>query len=129
MKAFNINTENQSKRNRARVFVLFVLLILSSMGVFGQQNNDIKVSATIDFEIANKCSEVQNDVASIESQIDFMGWFMGSKYNQNSSNFDSENNKSKSSTKKQILSSGIEPNRVLYRTFVKKVMNKDNAIA
>lgn len=129
MKAFNINTENQSKRNRARVFVLFVLLILSSMGVFGQQNNDIKVIATIDFEIANKCSEVQNDVASIESQIDFMGWFMGSKYNQNSSNFDSENNKSKSSTKKQILSSGIEPNRVLYRTFVKKVMNKDNAIA
>ena len=44
-------------------------------------------------------------------------------------NFDSENGKSTSSTKKQILSSGIEPNRVLYRTFVKKVMNKDNAIA
>ena len=55
--------------------------------------------------------------------------FMGSKYNQNNTNFDSENGKSTSSTKKQILSSGIEPNRVLYRTFVKKVMNKDNAIA
>ena len=130
MKTFNINTENQSKRNRTRVLVLFVLLVLSSMGVFGQENNCEQVTVKVDFEIVNKCSEVQNDIASIESQIDFMGWFMGSKYNQNNSNLNStESNKSTISTKKQILSSGIEPNKVLYRTFVKKVMNKDNAIA
>ena len=129
MKTLNINTENQSKRNKTRVLVLFVLLVLSSMGVFGQENNCEQVATKIDFEIVNKCNEVQNDIVSIESQIDFMGWFMGSKYNQNNTNFDSENGKSTSSTKKQILSSGIEPNRVLYRTFVKKVMNKDNAIA
>lgn len=129
MKTLNINTENQSKRNRTRILVLFVLLVLSSMGVFGQENNYEQVATKVDFEIVNKCNEVQNDIVSIESQIDFMGWFMGSKYNQNTTNFDSENGKSTSSTKKQILSSGIEPNRVLYRTFVKKVMNKDNAIA
>lgn len=129
MKTLNINTENQSKRNKTRILVLFVLLVLSSMGVFGQENNGEQVATKVDFEIVNKCNEVQNDIVSIESQIDFMGWFMGSKYNQNNTNFDSENGKSTSSTKKQILSSGIEPNRVLYRTFVKKVMNKDNAIA
>lgn len=129
MKTLNINTENQSKRNKTRILVLFVLLVLSSMGVFGQENNYEQVATKVDFEIVNKCNEVQNDIVSIESQIDFMGWFMGSKYNQNTTNFDSENGKSTSSTKKQILSSGIEPNRVLYRTFVKKVMNKDNAIA
>lgn len=131
MKTFDLNTNNQSKRNRTRILVLFVLLVLSSMGVFGQNNTSVEKSECVDFKVENNVvSDKQNDIVSIESQIDFMGWFMGSKYNQNNSNLNStESNKSTISTKKQILSSGIEPNKVLYRTFVKKVMNKDNAIA
>ena len=58
MKTLNINTENQSKRNKTRVLVLFVLLVLSSMGVFGQENNCEQVATKIDFEIVNKCNEV-----------------------------------------------------------------------
>lgn len=131
MKTFDLNTNNQSKRNRTRILVLFVLLVLSSMGVFGQNNTSVEKSECVDLKVENLVtSNKQNDVVSIESQIDFMGWFMGSKYNQNNSNLNStESNKSTISAKKQILSSGIEPNKVLYRTFVKKVMNKDNAIA
>jgi hypothetical protein len=130
MKTFDLNTNNQSKRNRTRILVLFVLLVLSSMGVFGQNNTPVEKFGCMDFEVVNTSISINQGVASIESQIDFMGWFMGSKYNQNNSNLNStESNKSTISTKKQILSSGIEPNKVLYRTFVKKVMNKDNAIA
>lgn len=97
------------------------------MRVFGQESN-LKDATTVVVKL-EVCVESQKSISSVESQIDFMGWFMGSKYNQNTSEFSSENATKTSSPKKQILSSGIEPNRVLYRTFVKKVMNKDNAIA
>jgi hypothetical protein len=126
MKTFDLNTT--TKRNRTRILVLVVLLVLSSMGVFGQTNDSKENDSKIEFQIENRITKSE-PIASIESQIDFMGWFMGSKYNQNSSTIDAESIKSTTSTKKQILSSGISPNKVLYRTFVKRVMNKDNAMA
>lgn len=132
MKAFNINTTNDSKRNKTRLFVLLILLVLSSMGVFGQEKTAGNVQLDFDKEIIVAANEVavqsEEQIATLESQIDFVGWFMGSKHNQNTS-FDYTNFKSSTSTKKHIISSGVTPNKVLYRTFVKKVMNKDNAIA
>jgi hypothetical protein len=130
MKTFDLNTNNQTSRNKTRVFVFIVLLILSSIGVFGQ-NNNIEAKGDINFTLENlEVTKTSIEVVSIESQIDFMGWFMGSKYNQNSADINSSaSKKSTLSTKKQIISSGIEPNKVLYRTFVKRVLNKDNAIA
>lgn len=131
MKTFNSTTTNDTSRNKTRLFVLLVLLVLSSMGVFGQntadQNNQLDLSKEL---IAEEKQTVDSgsEIASLESQIDFVGWFMGSKHNQNT-NLDYTNVKSSISTKKHIISSGVTPNKVLYRTFVKKVMNKDNAIA
>ena len=61
--------------------------------------------------------------------MDFVSWFMGSKQPQIKSDLiEVKNNSSKGITKKQILSSGITPNKVLYRTFMKKVSSQDNAI-
>ncbi len=129
MKTIDLNTNNSSKRNKARVLVLLLLLVLSSMGVFGQNNDFKNVNDVVNCNCEFQTAADQKDIASVESQIDFMGWFMGSKYNQNNGGLEVESGKKSGSTKKQILSSGIEPNRVLYRTFVKRVMNKDNAIA
>jgi hypothetical protein len=131
MKTFKFNTANDSARNKTRWFVLLVLLVLSSMGVFGQNSTDKTLQLDINKELVtdeNKTVESGNEITTLESQIDFVGWFMGSKHNQNT-NFDSTNVKSSISTKKHIISSGVTPNKVLYRTFVKKVMNKDTAIA
>lgn len=127
MKTFNLNTNNDSKRNKTRLLVLFVLLVLSSMGVFGQSINP-QENVLLNTNSVNLLGE-KDVLVSVESQLDFMGWFMGSKHTQNNSSLDAEMVKSSISTKKQVLSSGITPNKVLYRTFVKKVMNKDNAIA
>lgn len=132
MKTFNINTTNDSKRNKTRVVVLLVLLVLSSMGVFGQEKttDTLKVdfNAAINITENQVADQSEQQIANIESQIDFVGWFMGSNQNQNTG-LDYVNFKSTTSTKKHIISSGVTPNKVLYRTFVKKVMNKDVAIA
>lgn len=131
MKTFNSTTTNDTTRNKTRWIVLLVLLVLSSMGVFGQNSTDQNYQLDLNKESIvenNKMIDTKNDVVSLESQIDFMGWFMGSKYNQNTT-LELDVNKSTISTKKTIISSGVTPNKVLYRTFVKKVMNKDNAIA
>lgn len=130
MKTTTISTTNSSKRAKLRVFVLLVLLVLSSMGVFGQstatENNSQELVEMLQTE--TPAIQPQADIVSLESKMDFMGWFMGTKQNQNSA-ITPDNAKASQSTKKQIISSGITPNKVLYRTFIKKVMNKDNAIA
>jgi hypothetical protein len=115
-----INESN--KRTALRVIGFIILFLLSSVGMFGQTTNEPKENVIL--QINN-----QNDVVSVQSNLDFMGWFMGSNQNQNNIEINNIISTSNSSTKKQIISSGISPNRVLYRTFVKKVMNKDSAIA
>lgn len=131
MKTFNSTTTNDASRNKTRWIVLLVLLVLSSMGVFGQNTNGTRVQLDLNKEVIveeNKTVDSGNEITTLESQIDFVGWFMGSKHNQNTT-LDYTNVKSSVSTKKHIITSGVTPNKVLYRTFVKKVMNKDNAIA
>lgn len=130
MKTFE-STANTTSRNKTRWIVLLVLLVLSSMGVFGQNSTDATLQLDLNKElVANEEQTVESgtEITTLESQIDFVGWFMGSKHNQNT-NFDATTIKSSTSTKKHIISSGVTPNKVLYRTFVKKVMNKDSAIA
>lgn len=71
---------------------------------------------------------VKNDIATIDTQIDFVGWFMGSKQSQiNEGEISGSSNTAV--TKKQILTSGIIPNKVLYRTFMKRVISQDSGIA
>jgi hypothetical protein len=98
------------------------------MGMFGQNKADVKESVLME----RSCSKIEittsSDLVSVESQIDFVGWFMGSKQTQFMQPATNENGSSKTITKKQILSSGITPNKVLYRTFMKKVSSQDNAI-
>lgn len=62
-----------------------------------------------------------------DSDLDFMNWFMGTKQTQGTLN-DASEISTTSSKKKQLLSLGIIPNKVLYKTFVKKVMTQENAV-
>ena len=64
---------------------------------------------------------------SLDSDVDFMNWFMGSKQTQTVKEGDGENENTLIARKKQILSSGVTPNKVLYRTFVKKVISQESA--
>lgn len=130
MKTFE-STTNTTSRNKARWIVLLVLLVLSSAGVFGQNTTIQPTQLNVESELncfENESIKKLDEIVNLESQIEFVGWFMGSKQIQNAT-IESNNVGSSVSTKKHIISSGVTPNKVLYRTFVKKVMNKDNAIA
>lgn len=114
----NLTTE---KRNRLLFFVL--LFVMSSIGMFGQSNVD-SVETKITPE---KIEFKETAVVSVESQIDFVSWFMGTKQSQMMDSKTNQNS-SKVVTKKQILFLGITPNKVLYRTFMKKVSSQNSAI-
>lgn len=117
----NIISNNFKLQNRNRFLFFFLLFLLSSIGMFGQTN-------VVTSEV-KKTSEiiVENKIASVDSQIDFVSWFMGTKQSQMIDS-NSTKNTSNTVTKKQILFLGITPNKVLYRTLMKKVSSQDNAI-
>ncbi len=93
--------------------------------MFGQTTTPI--SNKNEVEVAIVFNQFQTSIVSIDSQIDFVSWFMGSRQSQMNENV-SANKFNSTSTKKQILNAGVTPNRVLYRTFMKKVISQDIAI-
>lgn len=108
-------------RNRLLFFVF--LFLLSSIGMFGQANVDsLEIKTTTEIIVSK-----ENKITSVESQIEFVSWFMGTKQSQMMDS-KSNQNSSKVVTKKQILFLGITPNKVLYRTFMKKVSSQNSAI-
>lgn len=124
MNTQNTNASNFLVENRNRLLFFFVLFLLSSIGMFGQTSSSQNAS----FDKECVVFQESNSVLANDSQIDFVNWFMGSKQSQMIDDNSETTSNSNGSTKKQIISSGIIPNRVLYKTFVKKVVSSDNAI-
>lgn len=120
----NTNNANFMTENKNRLVFIFVLFILSSMRMFGQ-TPAMPVAEINRVEIT---TEVANDIASVDTQIDFVGWFMGSRQSQMIEANQSAGSSKSAVTKKQIITSGITPNKVLYRTFMKRVISQDSAI-
>jgi hypothetical protein len=108
--------QNTSNAMQIRTIVFFVLFLLSSFGMFGQ-------------EVKNENDTLSNSAPAVEvvydSEADLVNWFMSSK--QNTINNEVKGD-SATTTKKQIITSGSQPNKVLYRTFVKRIAAKDTAI-
>lgn len=113
---------NTSTQTTLRLFVLFVLLVLSSTGAFAQTNTT-SVVATTSTEVS--VSENAAIVISTENSVagmDFAVWFMGSKKTTN-------NSSNGSFSKKQLINSGIKTNSVLIRSFLKKMNTQENGVA
>lgn len=121
----NTNT-NFIVENKMRILFFIVLFILSSLRMFGQTTATSKTIQN-DEEVKCVCQQNQTSIVSIDSQIDFVSWFMGSRQSQMNES-ESVNKSNSTATKKQILSSGVTPNKVLYRTFMKRVISQDNGI-
>jgi len=116
------NTTTQKNVTNVRLFVLFVLVMLSSTGVFAQTTTTtvVTVAASTEVSVSKEIKVViatENNVAS----MDFAVWFMGSKKTSGKSNG--------TFSKKQLINSGINTNSVLIRSFLKKVNNQENGIA
>ncbi len=121
-----MNTKTTStyfiSENRNFFVVLFVLFLLSSTDMFGQTKTEV----TPVCEPTTICKDAVQSIA-FDSDVDFMNWFMGSKQVQTIQKTDQTS--TTVSRKKQIISSGVTPNKVLYRTFMKRVISQETAIA
>ena len=94
------------------MMVVLVMMFLSNAG-FAQST--IEVPATI----ATTTSTATESNAS----MGMVSWFMGTKQTTNE-NFSNEN-----ISKKQMMTSGIAPNRLLIKTFLKKASQYASNIA
>lgn len=111
-----------SAGNQKLQLLLVVLCFVFGSAVFGQVAP--KNSSVLNGSEAVKISE--NNITSVTSQIEFVSWFMGSNQPQFTNELkDDQKFQSKGITRKQILSLGISPNKVLYRTLLKKISSKD----
>jgi hypothetical protein len=108
-----------------KLFVLFILLLLSSTGSFAQANtNSVVVTTSTEVSASNEAKMViTNDKVFAASAMEFAVWFMGSK---KASNTTPSNG---TFSKKQLINSGIITNSVLIRSFLKKMSNQENGIA
>jgi hypothetical protein len=121
------STVAQKNVTNVRLFVLFVLLVLSSVGVFGQNKAIVlpTTTATETLILTDVTIVVTNDYAVASTQSDFALWFMGSK--QTTPFLDATT--TSGTVKRQFVTSGISPNKVLIRTFLKRLVNKGSNIA
>lgn len=124
----NTNTTSTSfiSENRKFLVVLFIVFLLSSVGMFGQTKTEVTPVCEPTTTTTIICIETVKAVA-FDSDVDFMNWFMGSKQVQTIQKADET--ATTVSRKKQIISSGVTPNKVLYRTFMKRVISQETAIA
>jgi len=121
----NTTTLKSNITSNKRLIALFVLLLLSSVRMFGQEvKNEITVPAV------TSTVNVANAGTNTESQMELVSWFMGSKQSQPSNNANVSNTTStNNSGKKQFINCGMTPNRILSKTFLKKAISHDSTIA
>ena len=127
MKATTQNTTIQNSFSRTGLVVLFVLFLLSSVGMVGQ--NVQPAASTVTFEVSLASSDetvaTTQTATTTNTTMNFVSWFMGTK--QTPSN--NQSSEFSTSTKKQMIQSGIAPNRLLIKAFLKKATNYNSTIA
>ena len=127
MKATTQNTTTQNSFSRIGLVVLFVLFLLSSVGMVGQ--NVQPAASTVTFEVSLASSDetvaTTQTATTTNTTMNFVSWFMGTK--QTPSN--NQSGEFSTSTKKQMIQSGIAPNRLLIKAFLKKATNYNSTIA
>lgn len=116
--------------NTKSVMVLaFVLFLFSSAQVVAQENN-VEITNNIEsVKTSSVATNVENS-SNTNSDMEFISWFMGTEQKLNIIESDNSTVRESSKTKKkQMISSGIAPNRILYKVILKKMVNQDVANA
>lgn len=105
---------------------MFAFILLSFGTAFGQTalENDTQLNSTLTTNGSIETIAVKQDEAtSSNSNMNFVLWFMGSKQDPNAKIVPSG-----TTTKKQFMTSGTAPNRLLIKAFLKKAVNFESAI-
>jgi hypothetical protein len=108
-----------NKKIRTLLF-LFVCMFFSSVSVFSQ--TDAKEGVVTN--TTEMAADVKQGNTAGNSNMNFVLWFMGSKQDPNGTISAEGNN-----AKKKIMTSGIAPNRLLIKAFLKKAVNFESSLA
>lgn len=112
--------------SKATLVVLFVLL-LSSVGMFGQNTSAPVVTVSSEITVASDDTTTVASAATeaSNSSMNMVSWFMGSKQTPKAA----ISNEGQVSSKKQLINAGVAPNRLLIKAFGKKAANYQSTIA
>ena len=106
--------------------ILMVLVFAFSTKGFSQN----AVTVSTDSLINKNVEVVKSGAVALDSELDFVSWFMGTKQISTEKNAtDNGVIEASKSTKRQLLSSGITVNRILYKVLLKKMVNQEISIA
>ena len=117
MKAIAANNKTSNKT----IFVMLVFLILSCARMFGQE---IKAEPSIAV-LTNAVASAENT----EAEMELVTWLMGVKQSQVSESINTSTISTNKTGKKQFINNGLTTNRILSRTFLKKIANHDSTVA
>ena len=106
---YKYSTINTKSINMILFFVLFV-----NFSVFAQS----KENTVCVFNSEKNMVSESVETPSLSSNMNFVLWFMGSKQDPNT-----DISSDKTNTKKQIMTSGMAPNRLLIKAFLKKAVD------
>jgi hypothetical protein len=118
------NSIAQKNVTNVRLFVLFVLFVLSSNGVFAQAKETATAPIASTEVSVVKENAIEVTTASSVASMDFAIWFMGTQKTTSESQ-----SKSASFSKKALINSGIKTNSVLIRSILKKVSTQESSVA
>lgn len=113
--------QNDSKKS-SNIFILLAVILLSNVSVFGQSTeNSVAASAS---EVVGGIKQENVSTISSSNTMNFVLWFMGSKQDPNNVISTEGTN-----TKKQVITSGTAPNRLLIKAFLKKAVSLESMVA
>ena len=103
-------TTNTTSSNSFKMMIVLVMMLVSSVG-FAQNTIEVPVSVATTTTVESNAS------------MNMVSWFMGTKQTTN------ENITKENTSKKQMMTSGIAPNRLLIKAFLKKASQYATNIA
>ena len=106
-------TTNTTTSNSIKMMVVLVMMLVSSVG-FTQNTIEVPLVAS-----GTTTTATESNTAT----LNMVSWFMGTKQTT------TEATTKETSTKKQMMTSGIAPNRLLIKAFLKKASQFASNIA
>ncbi|WP_026713302.1 hypothetical protein [Flavobacterium daejeonense] len=100
--------------------VVFMVVIMCSFSGHSQSQTGSVIEISGNGTVTSEKAESSRAASNLE----FAQWFMGTKQDPNST-IDTEG----TNAKKSIITSGIAPNRLLIKAFLKKVVNYETAVS
>lgn len=115
---------NNRTQTNIKLFVAFVVLVVSSTGAFAQANtNSVAPAASTEVSVSKEATIVIASENNVAAAMDFAVWFTGSKKSSDNTV------EGASFSKKQLINSGVKTNSVLIRSILKKISTQEVSVA